>query len=1784
VHLYVAPDGRADADGSESAPLDLATALSLASPARPGDTILLRGGIYRGTFMSYLTGTEGAPITVRQYPGERATIDSSPSAESALTLHGAWTWYWGFEIMSSEPTRVFAVPGIPPDLTRGAGVTAFGDHLTLINLIVHDMGLQGLGIWTGSDDTEAYGNVIYANGWLGSDGSHGHGIYTQSRYGVRRLTDNLIFNQFDHGIHAFGSASAFLNNIQLRGNIIFNNGIFQPGNYERNILVGGQMGPESMLNPVAIENYTYFNSDRPSGRANNFGYNGGCTNLLMRDNYIAHWTMNTLVLILCSGEIRGNFLLGYVDPILPNLYPDNEYRHVPNGNFPPPEMRPTGTRVFVRPNRYEPGRAHIAVFNWDNLSSVDLDLSGIGLAPGTPFEIKDAQNYFGVAVVSGIYDGGLITIPTTATVVATPVGNVPTPAHSTPEFNAFVVRPLTGGLPPLLPTATLSALPASIEPGESTSLNWTTSNSASASIDHGVGTVDLSGSVEVSPTVTTVYRVTAVNDAGVVVTATATVTVRQPNVSPVITLTLPSGPFVAPATINLSATASDQDGSVVSVAFLNGPTLLMEDTTHPYSFQWTNVPAGVYQLTARVRDNHNATTTSTAVTVTVNGLPTVTLTATATPVSSPSVIALTATAADIDGTVAKVVFFSGLAVLGEDTTSPFEFSWPGVAAGSYQFTARAYDNLNGVTTSAPITVVLNAAPTVSATVAGGPFIGPASVALAATASDTDGTITKVEFYQGVTRLAEDTVAPFSFQWTGVAAGDYVVTARAYDNRGGITISAPVAVVVTANVLPQVSLTTSGTLFTAPAVIELVAIASDGDGEVAKVAFYKDGIRLIEDAVAPYEYRWADVSAGTYQLTVRAYDNRGAEMVSAPITVAVNGPPTISLAMSPGPFVAPATIAINATATDVDGSVARVTFYEGANLLGEDTIAPFSFQWADAPAGNYQLTARAYDNRNAEKISAPIAVVVNAPPQVSVGVPSTPLVGPLTIDLTATASDADGVIARVVFYQGTTRLGEDITSPYSFRWLNVGAGSYQITARAYDNRGTETISAPAPIVVAANVPPTVTVSTTGTLFPAPATFDVNVTALDTDGQITRVAFYQGATRLSEDTLAPYTYRWANAAAGTYQLTARAYDDRGGEATSAAVTVVVNILPTVTLTVPTGLFATPTTVGLSATAADSDGSVARVAFYHGATIIGEDMTAPFSFPWTDAPAGTYQLTARAYDNRGAEKISLPVTLSINAPPTVGVAVPGGPLVGPATVDLGATATDSDGTVVRVAFYQGAIKIGEDYVAPYTFKWLNVAAGTYQITARAYDNRGTEAISMAATLAVAPNVRPMVTLSTTGTLFTAPATLDLNATALDTDGQITRVAFYYGATRLGEDTTPPYAFRWLSAQAGSYQVTARAYDDRGGETISAAVAIVVNVLPTVSLTVPTGLLVAPANVGLSATAADADGSVARVSFYHGTTFVGEDTTAPFSFPWTSIPAGSYQLTARAYDNRGAERISAPVAMLVNARPTVSVAVPGGSLVGPMTLDLTATATDSDGTITRVTFYQGATRIGDVYASPFAFRWVNVAAGTYQITARAYDNRGTETISAPVPLIVAANIRPTIGLVLPPPPFTAPVVIPLSADASDTDGQITKVSFYLGPNPIGEDTSAPYTFQWNAPVGTYQLTALAYDDRGGRTTSQPVAVTILPANVLPSVSISVSGGSFVAPGTFTLNAGASDSDGIIKVEFYQGTTYLGEDAVAPYAWPLTNVATGSYSFTARAYDNRGGQRTSTAIAVTVR
>lgn len=176
-----------------------------------------------------------------------------------------------------------------------------------------------------------------------------------------------------------------------------------------------------------------------------------------------------------------------------------------------------------------------------------------------------------------------------------------------------------------------------------------------------------------------------------------------------VSLTAPANNSVmpAPASITLNANAAADVGrSITQVEFFQNNQRIATATTAPYTYQWSNIPAGTYTITAKATDDLGATTTSAPVSVTVNAAPTINITAPTNNASytAPASVTITANAADNDGTITQVDFYNGTTLVNTDTTPPYHYELTGLAVGSYTLTAVATDNSNATTTSAALNI------------------------------------------------------------------------------------------------------------------------------------------------------------------------------------------------------------------------------------------------------------------------------------------------------------------------------------------------------------------------------------------------------------------------------------------------------------------------------------------------------------------------------------------------------------------------------------------------------------------------------------------------------------------------------------------------------------------------------------------------------------------------------------------------------------------------------------------------------------------------------------------------------------------------------------------------------------------------------------------------------------------------------------------------------------------------------------------------------------------------
>ncbi|UKJ07482.1 Ig-like domain-containing protein [Solitalea lacus] len=553
----------------------------------------------------------------------------------------------------------------------------------------------------------------------------------------------------------------------------------------------------------------------------------------------------------------------------------------------------------------------------------------------------------------------------------------------------------------------------------------------------------------------------------------------------------------------------------------------------------------------------------------------------------------------------------------------------------------------------PITVTLTAPAN------GTSFNYPSTINLTATASTTAGSITKVEFYDGVTLLGTDTSAPYSFSLTNAGLGNHALTARAY-NSTTFNASPTAFVSVNLNCSPQ-----TGTTFgTSPAYAAGYEYDKAFDGNTSTFFDY---------ANANGGYTGLDLGTATVIGGVRFYPRSGSY-----------GPSRMVGGVFQGSNVA-------------DFSSGVVDLYTIVSTPADG--------WNDAPVNNsntfryVRYLSPSNGFCNVAEIQFCGTAGSNMPPTTSITSPANnaTFVQPANITINANAADADGTIAKVEFYQGSTKLGEDTTAPYSYTWSNVSVGNYALTTKAFDNLGASTTSATINVIVNLPTCNTLTGTTFGTS-PAYAAgseydkaFDGNISTffdyananggytglnLGTAKVVNTIRFYPRAGWTSRMTGGKFQgSNVANFNTGVVDLYVIATEPAVGwnEVSSTSSnsfkyvrylspnngfcnvaeiefcgvsTPSNNSFPSVNITAPeTGAnLADSTTFAIKANAGDSDGYVTKVEFFNGQTKLGEDVSTPYTYKWANAPAGTYVLTAKATDERGATVTSSPVNVTI------------------------------------------------------------------------------------------------------------------------------------------------------------------------------------------------------------------------------------------------------------------------------------------------------------------------------------------------------------------------------------------------------------------------------------------------------------------------------------------------------------------------------------------------------------
>jgi len=245
----------------------------------------------------------------------------------------------------------------------------------------------------------------------------------------------------------------------------------------------------------------------------------------------------------------------------------------------------------------------------------------------------------------------------------------------------------------------------------------------------------------------------------------------------------------------------------------------------------------------------------------------------------------------------------------------------------------------------------------------------------------------------------------------------------------------------------------------------------------------------------------------------------------------------------------------------------------------------------------------------------------------------------------------------------------------------------------------------------------------------------------------------------------------------------------------------------------------------------------------------------------------------------------------------------------------------------------------------------------------------------------------------------------------------------------------------------------------------------------------------------------------------------------------------------NPGGSTNSQPATLTVSPLESggllVSILSPTNNAIFPAsaTVLLSASATESNGTIRQVQFFLNSAPVGIASNSPYAITVSNLAVGSYLLTATATDTQSNSALSGPVHFTVPGP--PTVTLLRSPTNLNLVLgtMITNTAGVATSGSAVTNVEFFAGTTLLGSASVSPFVFVWTpAQAGPYTLTAIAFDNLGQTATSGPVSVLIFtPDSVPPTVRITSAPPNFaLLPSPLVQLAGtASDNVAVEEVEY---------------------------------------------------
>ncbi len=803
--------------------------------------------------------------------------------------------------------------------------------------------------------------------------------------------------------------------------------------------------------------------------------------------------------------------------------------------------------------------------------------------------------------------------------------------------------------------------------------------------------------------------------------------------------------------VTLSGSGTDPDGTISAYNWtkLSGPSGANITNAGSAATSVTGLVQGTYQFQLTVTDNSGGSNQS-SVQITViaaNILPTanagndqsITL-----PLNS---VTLSGSGTDPDGTISAYNWtkLSGPSGANITNAGSAATSVTGLVQGTYQFQLTVTDNSGGSNQSS-VQITVNAAnilPTANAGNDQSITLPVNSVTLSGSGTDPDGTISAYNWTKlsGPSGCIITNAGSAATSVTGLVQGTYQFQLTVTDNSGGSNQSSVQITVNAANILPTANAGNDQSITLPVSSVTLSGSGTDPDGTIAAYSWTKisgpSGCIITNPGSAATSV--TGLVQGTYQFQLTVTDNSGgSNQSSVQITVnAANILPTANAGNDQSITLPVSSVTLSGSGTDPDGTISAYSWTKISGPSGCIITNPGSAATSvtGLVQGTYQFQLTVTDNSGGSNQSS-VQITVNAAnilPTANAGNAQSITLPLSSVTLSGSGTDPDGTIAAYSWTKISGPSGCIITNPGSAATSVTGLvqGTYQFQLTVTDNSGGSNQSSVQITVNAANILPTANAGNPQSITLPLSSVTLSGSGTDPDGTIAAYSW----TKISGPSGCIITNPGSAATSvtglvqGTYQFQLTVTDNSGGSnQSSVQITVnAANILPTANAGNPQSITLPLSSVTLSGSGTDPDGTIAAYSWTKISGPSGCIITNPGSAATsvTGLVQGTYQFQLTVTDNSGgANQSSVQITVNAaNILPTANAGNPQSITLPLSSVTLTGSGTDPDGTIAayswtKISGPSGCIITNPGSAATSV---TGLVQGTYQFQLTVTDNSG-------------------------------------------------------------------------------------------------------------------------------------------------------------------------------------------------------------------------------------------------------------------------------------------------------------------------------------------------------------------------------------------------------------------------------------------------------------------------------